>query len=80
MAKLLINTATGPSDPTRASLAFHIAVNGGVPAGAACSLVLMGDATELIKPGVADGIRGVGIPPLRELLDKCRQAGLTFYV
>jgi hypothetical protein len=28
MAKLLIVTSTGPEDPTRASIPFHIAVNG----------------------------------------------------
>ena len=70
MAKLLISTATGSQDPTRASIPFHIAVNGGVPAGAECEIVLMGDATELLKPGVAEGVRGVGVPPLQELFDR----------
>ncbi len=28
MAKLLITTLTGPNDPTRASIPFHMAVNG----------------------------------------------------
>ena len=30
MAKLLITTLVGPDDPTRASLGFHMAVNGAV--------------------------------------------------
>jgi predicted peroxiredoxin len=80
MARLLIVTSTGPADPTRASIAFHIAANGAGPAQIDAGVALAGDATDLLKPGVADGVRGIGIPPLRELLEKCRRQGVTLHV
>ena len=80
MPKILIMTATGPKDPTRASLAFHLAVNGVIPAGHECGMVLAGDATELLKSDVAEAVRGVGVSPLVELLGACKNKGVRFYV
>ena len=80
MAKLLVSTAVGPSDPTRASIPFHIAANGAGPTGTECGVVFMGDATELIKKDVSAGVRGVGVPPLSELLDACMERAFSFYV
>jgi predicted peroxiredoxin len=80
MAQLLISTSTGPADPTRASIAFHIAANGGGPAGVTCAIALAGDATEIVKPGVAEGVRGLGIPPLAELLQKCLATAIPIHV
>jgi predicted peroxiredoxin len=80
MPRLLIVTATGSNDPTRASIPFHIAANGAVPEDTDCGVLLAGDATGLLKPGVAEGVHGVGIPPLGQLLEKCRAGGITFYV
>ena len=80
MARILYVTATGPSDPTRASLAFHLAANGAVEAGHEADIVLAGDAAELVKPGVAEGVRGVGIPPLGELLAKAGEKGVPVHV
>jgi len=80
MARLLIVASTGPADPTRASIPFHIAANGAVPSGTDCAIALAGDATELLKPSVAEGVRGVGLPALTELLAKCDAAGITLYV
>ena len=68
MAKLLIVTSTGSQDPTRASVPLHIAANGAAPAGQACAVILTGDASDLLKPEVARGVRGMGIPPLADLL------------
>lgn len=80
MSKLLIVTGTGPSDPTRASIPFHIAANGASAAGVECSIVFAGDATELLKTEVAQSVRGVGIPPLADLIAGCRANGITFHV
>ena len=80
MPKLLISTATGPSDPTRASIAFHIAANGAGPTNTDCGIVLMGDAAELVKQEISSQVRGVGIPPLADLLKSCVERGFTFYV
>jgi predicted peroxiredoxin len=77
---LLIVTAAGPEDPTRASIAFHIAVNGARPAGTDCAVALAGDAAELVKPDVIANVFGLGLPPLRDLLDKCLEQDVHFYV
>ena len=80
MSRLVISTSTGRGDPTRASIAFHIAANGATPSGVDCAIALAGDATELIKPEVAAEVQGLGIPPLTDLLAKCRQSGVTIHV
>jgi predicted peroxiredoxin len=80
VAGLLIVTAAGPEDPTRASIAFHIAVNGAKPAGTEVAIALAGDAAELVKPDVIANVFGLGLPPLRELLDKCLEHNIHFYV
>jgi predicted peroxiredoxin len=80
MPKLLIVTSTGAHDATRASLSFHIAVNGSVPAGQECAVALTGDATELLKPEIARAVRGVGVPPLADLLAACSEKGVTLHV
>lgn len=80
MPKLLICTSTGPADATRASLPFHIALNGAVATGVECGIALAGDATELVKPAVVDGVRGLGVPPLRQLIDGLVAKAVPFYV
>jgi predicted peroxiredoxin len=80
MAGLLIVTATGPEDPTRATVPFHIAVNGAKPNGTEVAIVLAGDAADLVKPDVIANVIGVGIPPLRDLVDKCLELDLRVYV
>lgn len=80
MARLLIVAATGAGDPTRASIPFHIAVNGAVPSGTEVAIALAGDAAELVKPDIIDSVVGVGIPRLRELVDKCVAQNLRVYV
>jgi predicted peroxiredoxin len=80
MSGLLIVTAAGPEDPTRASIAFHIAVNGARPAGTEVAIALAGDSAELVKPDVIANVFGLGLPPLRELLDKCLEHNIHFYV
>ncbi|HYL07384.1 MAG TPA: hypothetical protein VEU76_02470 [Candidatus Udaeobacter sp.] len=80
MSGLLIVTATGSADPTRASVPFHIAVNGARPSGTEVAVALAGDAAELIKPDVVANVLGIGVPPLRELLDKCLDKDVAVYV
>ena len=80
MATLLITTVVGPLDPTRASLAFHMAVNGAAKNEIETSIATVGDAAELLKPGAADQVRGVGVPPLAELFAGCVSAGVKVYV
>lgn len=80
MAKLLIVTSTGPGDATRASIPFHLAVNGAAAAGQECAVALAGDATEVLKQEVSQTVRGVGVPPLGDLLAGCAQKGIRLYV
>lgn len=80
MAGLLIVTAAGPEEPTRASVPFHIAVNGAKPNGTEVGVALAGDAAELVKPDVIANVLGLGVPPLRELLDKCLDQNVSVYV
>lgn len=80
MAKLLITTLTGPNDATRASIPFHIAVNGAAKNGTETAIALAGDASELLKPGVAETVRGVGVPPLADLLAGAKAAGIKLYI
>ena len=80
MPGLLIVAATGPEDPTRATIPFHIACNGATPAGTECAIAFAGDAAELLKPDIIANVFGLGLPPLRELLNKCVAQGIKFYV
>jgi predicted peroxiredoxin len=68
--KILYLATAGALDPTRASLPLHIAANGSVAEEQECALVLMGDGTELVSREQAERIEGVGIPPLKDLLQK----------
>ncbi len=64
---LLIVAASGATDPTRASIPFHIAVNGATPA-------------KVHKPDIIANVYGQGVPPLRDLMDKCLEQNVPLYV
>lgn len=80
MTRVLYLAVAGPSDPTRASLPFHIAANGSAEVGHEIDFVLGGDAAELITSGTVDRVQGVGVPALRELVDKAIARGVRFHV
>jgi predicted peroxiredoxin len=77
---LLIVAATGPNDHTRASVPLHIAANGAGPAGVEVAVAFAGDAVDLVKPHVIAEVRGVGLPPLKDLIEKCVAQDVRFYV
>jgi len=77
---LLIVAATGAQDHTRASIPLHLAANGAGPGGVECAVAFAGDAADLLKPDVIAAVRGVGIPPLADLMQKCVAQGVRFYV
>jgi predicted peroxiredoxin len=79
MATILIVTATGPTDVTRASVPFHIGVNGVAASGNRCGIALAGDATDLVKEEHRY-LHGVGVPPLADLLTGCVERGVDVYV
>jgi predicted peroxiredoxin len=71
---------SGSSDPTRASIPLHLAVNGSAEVGHSVGVVLAGDATELLSAQLRDSMQGVGLPSARELFAKIRQHEVTVYV
>ncbi len=76
----MIVAATGPNDHTRASIPFHIAANGATPTGVEAGIIFAGDAADLVKPHIIADVRGVGIPPLKDLVEKCVAQNVRFYV
>ena len=73
-------TTAGSSDPTRASIPLHLAVNGSLEVGHDVGVILAGDATELLQAAVRDSLKGVGVPPVHELLAKAQQHNVPIYV
>jgi predicted peroxiredoxin len=73
-------TLVGASDPTRASIPFHMAANGTVEVGYEALILLAGDATELLQGQTRESLQGVGVPPMRELMAKLRDHEVPVYV
>jgi predicted peroxiredoxin len=72
--------SAGTGDATRASIPLHLAANGSIEVGQETSIVLGGDATELLLDDNVDRTEGVGVPPVRELLAKLRDHAVPVYV
>ena len=78
--KITYFVSAGTADPTRASIPLHLAANGSVEVGHETSIVLGGDAAELVLGDNADRVEGVGVPPARELLAKLRDHEVPVFV
>jgi predicted peroxiredoxin len=78
--KIAYLATAGTADPTRASIPLHLAVNGSVEVGHETSLVLLGDAAELVVGDTAERLEGVGLPPARELVAKLRDHAVPVFV
>jgi predicted peroxiredoxin len=78
--QILYLVSSGSSDPTRASVPLHLAVNGSIEVGHEVRVVLSGDATELLRPGVLETVQGVGVPKAEELLSKAREHEVPIHV
>jgi len=78
--RLLYIVTKGVGDPTLASVPLHLAANGSVELGQEVSVVLAGDATDLVIDDNAQRVEGVGVPPARELLGKLREHEVPVYV
>jgi hypothetical protein len=59
---------------------LHLAVNGSIEVGHEVGVVLSGDATELLRPGVLEAVEGVGVPRAEELLNKAREHDVPIHV
>ena len=78
--KVLYIVTKGTGDATLASVPLHIAANGSIEIGQEASVVLAGDATELVVGENAQNVEGLGVPPMRELLSKLKEHRLPVYV
>ena len=68
MTKVLFVGTHGTDDPTRATFPFMEA-KGAIEAGYETGIILMMEAAPLIKDLVAAQVQGIGVPPLKELMD-----------
>ncbi len=78
--QLLYIVTKGTGDATLASVPLHIAANGSLEVGQEVSVVLAGDATDLIVDDNAQRVEGVGVPPMRDLLGKLEEHEVPVYV
>ena len=78
--KLLYIVTKGMNDPTLASVPLHIAANGSLEIGQEVSVVLAGDGTDLVIGDNAERMEGVGVPPMRELINKLKEHEVPVYV
>ncbi len=78
--KFLYIVTKGVNDATLASVPLHIAANGSLEVGQEVSVVLAGDATDLVVGDNAQTMEGVGVPPVRELLSKLQDHRVPVYV
>lgn len=72
--------SAGTGDATRASIPLHLAANGSIEVGQDTSIVLGGDATELLLGDNAERTEGVGVPAVRDLLAKLRDHAVPVFV
>ena len=78
--KITYFVSAGTADATRASIPLHLAANGSIEVGQETSIILGGDAAELLLGDNADRMEGVGVPPARELLAKLRDHSVPVFV
>ncbi len=78
--KITYFVSAGAADATRASIPLHLAANGSVEIGQETTIVLGGDATELLVGDTVGALEGVGVPPARDLLAKLRDHAVPVFV
>jgi predicted peroxiredoxin len=79
MARILYVGTSGSDDPTRAGLPFNFAL-GALEAGHQAEIFLAGEAAYVMKEEIAAAILPVGMPPLREMLQKVVEQRVPIYV
>ncbi len=78
--KITYFASAGTTDPTRASIPLHLAANGSVEVGQETTIILGGDAAELLIADNAQRLEGIGLPPARELFAKARDHEVPVYI
>lgn len=77
--KLLVHSATGPENPTRAALALLVARTA-AGEGHEVRVFLAGDAVHLARETTAAAVTGVGTGNVAEHLAALREAGVTLHL
>jgi hypothetical protein len=75
---VMMKSAWGSDDPTRASFAFNHAL-ALADAGHEVQIFLLGEATVLMRKAVVDAIVPIGWPPLKETFDKIVAAKIPVF-
>ena len=78
--EVLYISSSGSVDPTRASIPWHLAVNGSIESNQTARLVLVGDAAEAVRADVRNQVEGIGVPPLRDLVSKAVERAVPVHV
>ena len=78
--KFVYMVTTDTDDPTKASLPLHLAANGSIEVGHDTTVLLAGDATEMLLGENLDQLQGIGVPAVQELVAKLRDHSVPVYV
>jgi len=76
--KVLVKSAWGSDDPTKAAFPF-LHGNALVEAGHEAQIFLLGEAVSLLRSPVATAVVPVGWPPLAETLQKTISLGIPIH-
>ncbi len=79
MSKILVKSAWGSDDPTKAAFPF-LHANALAEAGHEVQIFLLGEAVSLMRTPVANAIVPVGWPPLAETLRTTIALGMPIHV
>ena len=79
MSKVLIKSAWGSDDPTKAAFPF-LHANALAEAGHEVQIFLLGEAVSLLRSPVAAAIVPVGWPPLSETFQTTMALGIRIHV
>ena len=79
MSKILVKSAWGSDDPTKAAFAF-LHGNALAEAGHEVQIFLLGEAVSLMRDPVANAVVPVGWPPIAETLQATLGLGIPIHV
>ena len=77
--EVLVKSAWGSDDPTKAAFAF-LHANAIAEAGHEAQIFILGEAVSLMRDPVAQAVVPVGWPPLREILSTTIERGIPIHV
>ncbi len=79
MSRILIKSAWGSDDPTKAGFAF-LHANAFAEAGHEVQIFLLGEAVSLMRGTVAEAVVPVGWPPLSQTFARTVEHGIPIHV